>query len=405
MKIKEVEEKTGLTDRAIRLYIENDLISPTCDVNFNGRKEIDFSLEDVNQLNNISILRKAGFSIAEIKSILLGGEETKHTVENFIAKTNENIEKNSLLIKSLEPLKDRDDLTIEIICQQLQKATSNAKVPVSDMKISTGEKMKNNFYITFAVVGLTIFLLTFIIFNRNYRYPHFAFNESWETHLRNALAILSPFVCPLVLLLIRVIPKKVNKESLKRRVLTIIFFVLTIISMINLPITMLCIAFNTSVISQTENPTYYLNVDEYVQMYNDDIYECFPGNIPRSAISKDSNWYPPDKFPKTTKYFYQYSHAIDPSFDIVAEWKLPKEEYDAEKESLLSRTDITGVKEKSSWTCVYYEDFDEDKINRTFYFVIFAYNDETNTVRYIISYCMDACDGLYKPYFYKLDWQ
>ena len=47
MKIKQVIAETGLTDRAIRLYIENDLVKPECDENYNGRKSIDFSETDV----------------------------------------------------------------------------------------------------------------------------------------------------------------------------------------------------------------------------------------------------------------------------------------------------------------------------------------------------------------------
>ena len=41
MKIKQVMAKTGLTDRAIRLYIENELVKPECDENYNGRKSIE----------------------------------------------------------------------------------------------------------------------------------------------------------------------------------------------------------------------------------------------------------------------------------------------------------------------------------------------------------------------------
>lgn len=68
MKIKEVIKETGLTDRAIRLYMDNDLIKPRCDENYSGRKSIDFSQNDVEQLKNIATLRKADFSIQEIRS-------------------------------------------------------------------------------------------------------------------------------------------------------------------------------------------------------------------------------------------------------------------------------------------------------------------------------------------------
>ncbi|MBR2418036.1 MAG: MerR family transcriptional regulator, partial [Clostridia bacterium] len=47
MKIKEVIAKTDLTDRAIRLYIENGLVSPSITENYSGRKNIEFSDDDL----------------------------------------------------------------------------------------------------------------------------------------------------------------------------------------------------------------------------------------------------------------------------------------------------------------------------------------------------------------------
>ena len=70
MKIKEVIEKTGLTDRAIRLYIDEGLIAPSIGESYSGRKSIEFSQEDVERLKNVAMLRKAGFPIADIKSIV-----------------------------------------------------------------------------------------------------------------------------------------------------------------------------------------------------------------------------------------------------------------------------------------------------------------------------------------------
>ena len=68
MKIKEVIEKTKLTDRAIRWYIDNGLVSPGIEENYSGRKNIDFTESDVERLSQIALLRKAGFSISDIKS-------------------------------------------------------------------------------------------------------------------------------------------------------------------------------------------------------------------------------------------------------------------------------------------------------------------------------------------------
>ena len=65
MKISEVCTRTGLTDRAIRFYIEKGLLKKSAE-NINGRNCREYDEEDVRQLNRISALRKAGFSIQDI---------------------------------------------------------------------------------------------------------------------------------------------------------------------------------------------------------------------------------------------------------------------------------------------------------------------------------------------------
>ena len=65
MKIKEVCERTGLTDRTIRFYIEKGLLTTDSRL-VNGRINRDYSEEDILLLNDISTLRKAGFSIQDI---------------------------------------------------------------------------------------------------------------------------------------------------------------------------------------------------------------------------------------------------------------------------------------------------------------------------------------------------
>jgi rod shape-determining protein MreB len=67
--MKEVCDKTGLTDRAVRLYIENGLLSPNQESSYSGRKSISFSAEDVEILQNIAVLRKAEFSLADIRDM------------------------------------------------------------------------------------------------------------------------------------------------------------------------------------------------------------------------------------------------------------------------------------------------------------------------------------------------
>ena len=68
MRIKEVSLRTGLTEKAIRLYIENGLIHPHVDEGM-YRKSYTFSETDIRELEEISVFRKAGFSIFEISLI------------------------------------------------------------------------------------------------------------------------------------------------------------------------------------------------------------------------------------------------------------------------------------------------------------------------------------------------
>ncbi len=104
MKIKAVCEATGLTDRTIRFYIEEGLVTPKYQQNYLGRKTFDFSEEDVKTLESISIFRKYGFSVAEIKeiyrqpeNIISMAQQAKDRLEAGIAEDTQKIEILSLI--------------------------------------------------------------------------------------------------------------------------------------------------------------------------------------------------------------------------------------------------------------------------------------------------------------------
>ena len=61
MKIKTVCEATGLSDRAIRYYIDEELIYPAYTENYLGRRSYDFSDADVRMLRCICMLRNVDF--------------------------------------------------------------------------------------------------------------------------------------------------------------------------------------------------------------------------------------------------------------------------------------------------------------------------------------------------------
>ena len=111
MKMKDVLEQTDLTDRAVRLYMENGLVSPSCSENYAGRKNIEFSENDVEALKNVATLRKAGFSINEIKLLKQGSVPCRKTIEEFIEKTVAKIESDKAVVEKLEAVVSDEKLS------------------------------------------------------------------------------------------------------------------------------------------------------------------------------------------------------------------------------------------------------------------------------------------------------
>jgi len=87
MKIKAVCELTGLTARTIRVYIDEQLIAPKFIDNYLGRRFFEFSQSDITAIKNIATLRKYGFSIDEIRNILLDSQKSIAIIENVKQRT------------------------------------------------------------------------------------------------------------------------------------------------------------------------------------------------------------------------------------------------------------------------------------------------------------------------------
>lgn len=69
MRMKEVCEKTGLTEKSVRLYLQRGLVAPQVKSTERGNAYI-FTEADVGRLRTIASLRGAGFHLAEIERAL-----------------------------------------------------------------------------------------------------------------------------------------------------------------------------------------------------------------------------------------------------------------------------------------------------------------------------------------------
>ena len=106
MKIKTVCERTGLSDRAIRLYIENGLLAPDKTENYTGRRSFDFSEDDVTRLDQIAVLRASGFSIAQIREVQENPERIPAIVAEVTEKQETELRKSEKVLNSLSALSE-----------------------------------------------------------------------------------------------------------------------------------------------------------------------------------------------------------------------------------------------------------------------------------------------------------
>lgn len=102
MKMKEVCVKTCLSERAVRLYVKEELIKPTIVENLH-RNEYFFSEEDVARLKNIAVLRNAGFGIADIRHM----QNHEEDIPAFIEERKRMLEDEVLEQKNIKDALDR----------------------------------------------------------------------------------------------------------------------------------------------------------------------------------------------------------------------------------------------------------------------------------------------------------
>ena len=398
MKMKDVLEQTELTDRAVRLYMENGLVSPTCNESYAGRKNIEFSAEDVKALKNVATLRKAGFSINEIKLLKQGTVPCRKTIEEFIEKTTAKIESDKAVVEKLEAVVSDENLTIDLICESLNSATQEKEIPESDIRLTPIEKIEKYFFILVSVAGflwlavtLGIQIFTLVSDQMRFIVPETEFYIKWATLIY--IAFVSVFL---------LYKYKINKKaapSKKRTIISIILCVLLI------PIGFTSYLYNflslldIDIRSETHSIKNYLLIDEHLEIFGDDINEFFPDEL--QIIDEDD-----------AKYFYRYQKVIsnDRDLTIYLQRELDEKEFEAEIKKYQDLKPIgsssVSTKNIKNWTVIYYCEKGEtpDDFYGGYMYKIFAYN-EYGTVRYIMEYNAGSPTGLYTvPYHMDLTW-
>ncbi len=404
MKMKEVLERTGLTDRAVRLYIANDLVAPECSRGYTGRNNYDFSEEDVEILQKIALLRKADFSLEQIKALQSGGEEARTALAQYLEDKREEYHRDGLILEALAGLPGEEIPDLDELCRRLTEGFREKKVPQADLQITWKERMERVFLLAFGFLGMCFYGITFlgirVYYQENFLYPKFYRGlEHYLAHIVLAIpAVL--FTWAFGMQLRQTLDRNKYRKRKVRSILSISLAIL--LTFTTYSTATYATMFIPMVYSETDNPAYYLKTDPY-QNRN---YQIFPLNVPTTSIVPGEDRSSPDGYTSNTKYYYHHGDLIDPSEDVFAQWELPPEKYEAEKQRILTEfsDEIVYTRRLGSWMCVSLTQYEMDNIPACYEYCVFAYNDATNTVRYIYSYTMDAGGTRVFPYFLTLDW-
>ena len=103
MRIKEVEQRTGLTAKAIRLYESKGLLKPARETENDYR---DYTEEDVARLKTIAILRKLDVPVKTIKEWTDGERDLREILQKAADQSREASRENELRHRLAEDLND-----------------------------------------------------------------------------------------------------------------------------------------------------------------------------------------------------------------------------------------------------------------------------------------------------------
>lgn len=138
--------------------------------------------------------------------------------------------------------------------------------------------------------------------------------------------------------------------------------------------------------SETNNPENYLIFDESCPASDITYNGLLPSEIPSEC--------------ENVRYFYTYSNYPDLHYDVFAQWSLPREKYNAEKERLVSLFPESEVETIGDYSVV----FISDEKKTTLDHIAFAFNDKNFTVRYMVSYIENVDVNGIAPYYEGLAW-
>lgn len=131
MRIKEVEEITGITSKNIRFYEKEGLLTPERKPENLYRN---YSDEDVQRLKEIKLLRKFGISLMDIKRVQDGSQSLSECLDRYLLYFNQQMKE---MVKVIN------------LCEEIQKKETELQDLDADLyldKINSAEKGGTKFF-------------------------------------------------------------------------------------------------------------------------------------------------------------------------------------------------------------------------------------------------------------------
>ena len=396
MKIKAVCELTGLTARTVRVYIDEQLIAPKFTENYLGRRSFEFSQSDIAALQNIATLRKYGFSIDEIRNILLDSQTSIAIIENVKQRTQIQADEYRERLKALSRVESLKAYSVEELSEILLQGEAEIQFPVELPKLNVKRIVKSA--VIFLIVWLPFVLVIGGIINdiTTYAYP--------KINIANVILTLLTLIPSISILVITKL-----KPNIKRTVKRIILC----LCVVAIPFS-LVMPYGIVTHSETTDFRNYRDFDpDCLATRNKVFNEVFPmwPHYFENVKNEDGEW---EAIYLDAKYYYRFFYGMDYTYDIYAEWPLEADKLGEEVQRVKGvfgkaiADNTYGYKfveiEKGEYTCLILYSGDEpfQKATNNYQYLIFAYSETTNVVRYI--YCDSLENGVDQPYYLQLDW-
>lgn len=396
MKIKTVCELTNLSDRTIRYYIEEQLITPAYSENYLGRKSFDFSQSDIQQLQDIAVLRKFGFSIAEIKEMLLEPAQIIPIAKALQQRKKIVIDEESVLLETLRQLDENHSYTIAELAAQLSAPVANEPLPSEDSTLNIGKVILHFF--KYLLLGIITWLPVVLSILGTIITIHF---DAYPVFNSTAFIVVLIALSPTFLMVL------LPKDNVRFPWLPVARKVLIVLCILSIPVSFV-FSVGISTHSETSDIVNYRRFDTDCLANRDTFFQDLFPLWPHYFVNEVQ----PDGSLETVyldaHYYYRNLPAMDYTYDIYAEWPLEKEEFDKEVARVQalyeSRASDYIIVQKGNYTCFFWYSGDPpfEEVTDSYTYYIFAFDEQNLIVRYIM--CDSLENGADQPYYLSLDW-